>query len=103
MAKMPKMQEQFAAGPSGHLLPPAGEGKDSPLPKETRSRPQSLAALSRLAHFVQEIAQQRVTMLSQDRLRMELHALDRQRLVAKSHDFVDAAIGVLRPGGDFEH
>ena len=44
------------------------------------------------AAAAEEIAQQVVAVLGQDRLRMELHALDRQRLVAQAHDLVDRAV-----------
>jgi hypothetical protein len=43
---------------------------------------------------VEKIAQQGVAVLGQDRFGMELHAFDRQRLVAHTHDFIDAPSGV---------
>jgi hypothetical protein len=49
----------------------------------------------RLQRQAEEIAQQVVAMLGQDRLGMELHAFDRQRLVAQAHDLVDRAVRVL--------
>src|SRR3546814_5282109 len=43
-----------------------------------------------------------MTVLGQDRLRVKLHAFDRQRLVAQPHDFIDTTIGALRPRGNVE-
>src|ERR1043166_6550573 len=44
---------------------------------------------------LQEIPQQVVAVLGQDRLRVELYAFDRQRLVPQAHDFVDEDLAVL--------
>ena len=49
-------------------------------------------------HRRQGSSQQRVAVLGQDRLGVELHALDRQRLVAHAHD-----LAVVGPGGDSRH
>lgn len=38
----------------------------------------------------------------QDGFRMELYAFNVQGFMAHPHDFVDVAIFVLRPGGDFK-
>ena len=47
---------------------------------------------------LQEILQQLVSVLRQDGLRMELHALDGQARVPHAHD-----LAVVGPGGDFQH
>src|SRR6218665_1402859 len=52
----------------------------------------------RSSALLQEVLQQRVAMLGQDAFGVELHALDRQRLVAHAHD-----LAVFGPGRDFEH
>ena len=51
---------------------------------------------------LQKIPQHIMPMLGQDRLGMELHAFDIQRLVPHAHDFIDVAGFVLGPGGDFQ-
>ena len=43
-----------------------------------------------------------MALLAQNTLRMELHALDVERLVAQPHDLVERAISMLAPGGDLE-
>ena len=50
----------------------------------------------------EEIGQQIMTMLGQDRFGMKLYPLDRQFAVAHTHDLVDAAAIVLGPRGDFQ-
>src|ERR1041385_4583842 len=59
--------------------------------------------LRRLPLLAKKIAQQVVAVLGQDRLRMELHALDCQHLVAQPHYFVETAILVQRPRGYLEN
>src|SRR3546814_10434734 len=49
-----------------------------------------------------KVLQKLMTVLGQDRLRVKLHAFDRQRLVAQPHDFIDTTIGALRPRGNVE-
>ncbi|MCY1433449.1 hypothetical protein D9M71_494770 [compost metagenome] len=39
-----------------------------------------------------------MALLGEDRLRVELHALDVQSLVAQAHDLVDRAVFKLGPG-----
>src|SRR5207342_703233 len=41
-------------------------------------------------------------MLGQDRLGMELHALDRMLAMAQAHDLVERAIFIVGPRGDLE-
>jgi hypothetical protein len=48
--------------------------------------------------LLQEVAQHRVAVLGEDALGVELHALDRQLLVAHAHD-----LAVLGPGSDLQH
>src|SRR5688500_4407328 len=52
---------------------------------------------------LQKILQQRMPMLGQDRLGMELHALHRMLAVPQSHDLLHAAILVLRPRRHLQH
>src|SRR5690606_2741860 len=49
-----------------------------------------------------EVAQQVVAMAGEDRLRMELHALDVEFAMAQPHDLVDRTVGVFGPRGDLE-
>src|SRR5688500_5963371 len=44
-----------------------------------------------------EVAEQRVAVLGQDRFGMELHALDRERAMAQAHDLLDRAVLVFGP------
>ncbi len=50
----------------------------------------------------QEILQQCMSMLGQDRLGMELHAFHGKLLVAQPHDFLEGTVFVFCPSGDFK-
>ena len=51
---------------------------------------------------MQEIAQQGMAVFGQNRFGMELYAFNRQGFMTEPHDFIETAIGILRPGGDFK-
>src|SRR5690606_6404341 len=51
---------------------------------------------------LQEVLEQCVAVLGEDRFGMELHALDRMRAVAQAHDLLERAVLVFGPGGDLE-
>src|SRR5215216_2777474 len=74
---------------------PTDEGRRRQLPL-LRSRP--------LPHklLLQEISQQVMAVLGQDRFRMKLHAFNLIFLVAHAHDFIAFPIGCLGPGGYFQ-
>src|SRR5579859_606390 len=57
----------------------------------------SCAVIDMAVSLLQEIPQQRVPLLAQDRFRVELHALDRKRAMAHAHD-----LAVLRLRGHLE-
>src|SRR5690606_17735780 len=60
------------------------------------------AASEGSASGVEEILQQRVAVLAEDRLRVELHALHGVLAVAQAHDRLAAAVVAIGPGRDLE-
>src|SRR3569623_1116998 len=60
-----------------------------------------LQRAQRRRHF-QKVFEQRMSVLSEDRLRMKLHPLHRVVAMAHAHDLVTLAAFVLRPRGHFQ-
>ncbi len=50
----------------------------------------------------QKIPQQIMPMFGQNGFGMKLHPFNRERFMPHPHNFVEAAVFILRPGGDFQ-